>query len=66
MMRYVHISEFGGPEVMEIKKGTVPVPGKDDVLILAKSADNVARHLENKTIRKEIVVPNKLVNIVVG
>lgn len=39
---------------------------KDEVLSLAKGADNVARHLDNKTIRKEIVVPNKLVNIVVG
>jgi leucyl-tRNA synthetase len=39
---------------------------KDVVLGLAKSADNVARHLEDKTIRKEIVIPNKLVNIVVS
>jgi len=26
----------------------------------------VQRHLEEKTVRKEIVVPGKLVNIVVG
>jgi leucyl-tRNA synthetase len=39
---------------------------KEVVLTVAKSADNVAKHLDGKTIRKEIVVPNKLVNIVVG
>jgi leucyl-tRNA synthetase len=39
---------------------------KEVVLAAAKSADNVAKHLDGKTIRKEIVVPNKLVNIVVG
>ena len=37
-----------------------------DILDLAKSEENVARHLEAKTVRKEIYVPNKLVNIVVG
>lgn len=39
---------------------------KEVVLAVAKSTDNVAKHLDGKTIRKEIVVPNKLVNIVVG
>ncbi len=39
---------------------------KAEVLTLAKSCENVSRHLDNKTIRKEIVVPNKLVNLVVG
>ena len=37
-----------------------------DILDLAKAEENVARHLEAKTVRKEIYVPNKLVNIVVG
>ena len=36
------------------------------VIELAKADVNVARHLEGKHIRKEIVVPKKLVNIVVG
>ena len=36
------------------------------VLASAKADANVQRHIEGKTIRKEIVVPNKLVNIVVG
>jgi leucyl-tRNA synthetase len=40
--------------------------GQDVILTQAKAEDNVARHLEGKTVRKEIVVPNKLVNIVVG
>ena len=37
-----------------------------DILDQAKVEENVARHLEGKTLRKEIYVRNKLVNIVVG
>jgi len=37
---------------------------KDDVEEMAKSDENVQRFLEGVTIRKVIVVPNKLVNIV--
>jgi leucyl-tRNA synthetase len=36
------------------------------VLDAAKSDENVARHLEGKTIRREIYVPGKIVNLVVG
>lgn len=36
------------------------------ILSAAKAHENVARNLEGKTIRKEIVVPGKLVNIVVA
>ena len=32
---------------------------------LAMESDNVQRHLEGKTVRKVIVVPGKLVNVVV-
>ena len=32
-MRFVNISEHGGPEVMEIKEGEGPDPGKGEVLI---------------------------------
>ncbi|MEC8437084.1 MAG: class I tRNA ligase family protein, partial [Pseudomonadota bacterium] len=39
---------------------------KEAILAMAKADANVQRHLEGKTVRKEIVVPNKLVNIVVG
>jgi len=39
---------------------------KEEILEIAKNESNVARYLEDKTVRKEIVVPNKLVNIVVG
>ncbi len=35
------------------------------IVDLAKAQDNVARHLDGKAVVKEIVVPNKLVNIVV-
>ena len=37
-----------------------------DILETAKHEENVARHLDGKIVRKEIYVPNKLVNIVVG
>lgn len=36
-----------------------------EVLAAAKAVENVARHLEGKTIVKEIVVPGRLVNLVV-
>jgi len=39
---------------------------KEEILEIAKNESNVARYLEGKAVRKEIVVPNKLVNIVVG
>ena len=39
---------------------------KESILAMARADANVQRHLEGKTVRKEIVVPNKLVNIVVG
>ena len=37
----------------------------EDLLKLAKEQENVQRHIEGKEIVKEIVVPNKIVNIVV-
>ena len=37
-MRYIDISEHGGPEVMEIKEGEAPDPGKGDVLIRVHAA----------------------------
>ena len=36
---------------------------KDVVLKLCKSEENVKKHIEGKEIIKEIVVPNKIVNI---
>lgn len=48
-------------------RGKVEVPAdadKDAVFAAAKSVPNVARHLEGKTIRKEIYVPGRLVNFV--
>ncbi len=50
-------------------RGKIEVtPDADEELVktTARAADNVVRHIDGKTIRKEIVVPNKLVNIVVG
>ncbi|GAD15624.1 leucine--tRNA ligase [Lentilactobacillus otakiensis] len=39
---------------------------KDKVEEAAKGDENVERYLDGKTIRKVIVIPNKIVNIVVG
>lgn len=39
--------------------------GNDEVLALAKALPGVARHLEGKTLVKEVVVPGRLVNLVV-
>ena len=49
-------------------RGTMNLPSntdKEETLRLAKELDNVKKHLENTTILKEIVVPNKIVNIVI-
>jgi len=40
--------------------------GKDDCEAMALADENILRHTEGKTIRKVIVVPEKLVNIVVS
>ena len=48
-------------------RGTMNVPSntdKEETLRLAKELENVKKHLENTTILKEIVVLNKIVNIV--
>jgi len=50
-------------------RGKIKVPAdadKDAVLAVAKGDENVARHLEGKTLKREIVVPGRLVNLVVG
>lgn len=39
---------------------------KDKVEVAAKADENVERYLDGKTVRKVIVIPNKIVNIVVG
>ena len=50
-------------------RGTIRIPSdatKDDVLGMAKSTESVAKYLEGKTLRREIFVPGKIVNLVVG
>ena len=50
-------------------RGKVPVPAEADqkeIQALALENENVKRHLEGKTVRKVIVVPGKLVNVVAG
>jgi len=50
-------------------RGTLTVAvdaSKDDVLAAAKAHENVAKHLDGATVRKEIVVPGRLVNLVAG
>ena len=39
---------------------------KEQALAAAKADENVQQHLEGKTLRREIVVPGRLVNLVVG
>jgi len=39
---------------------------KDEILAAAKADEGVARHIEGKAIRREIYVPGRLVNLVVG
>ena len=38
---------------------------KEELLALAKTDEKVASAIEGKTVVKEIVIPNKIVNIVV-
>lgn len=49
-------------------RGSMNIPinlDKEETLRLAKELDNVKKYIENTTIIKEIVVPNKIVNIVI-
>ncbi len=50
-------------------RATIQVPAdaeKAAVLQAARAEENVARHLDGSTVRKEIYVPGKIVNFVVG
>ena len=49
-------------------RGTIEVSAnetKENILELAKNEENVKKYLEGQTIIKEIVIPNRIVNIVV-
>ena len=57
-----------GVQVNGKLRGTISIEkdmDKDKVLEIAKENENVLNHIKGKTIVKEIVVPNKIVNIVV-
>ena len=57
-----------GVQVNGKLRGTISIEkdmDKDKVLKIAKENENVLNHIKGKTIVKEIVVPNKIVNIVV-
>ncbi len=50
-------------------RGTLEVPsgtGQSEVEALARSQDNVARHLQGVEIRRVVFVPNRLLNFVIG
>jgi leucyl-tRNA synthetase len=50
-------------------RGTIQIAAdasKADVLAAARLEDNVARYLEGKTMRREVYVPGRIVNFVVG
>ena len=50
-------------------RSTIHVPTgatKEEILTASKLDDNVSRYLENQSIQREIYVPGRLVNIVIG
>ena len=50
-------------------RATITVPAgadKETVLAAARAHENVIRHLDGKTVRREIYVPGRIVNFVVG
>lgn len=50
-------------------RGQIDLPmvvSKEDALALARQEENVKRHLEGKTMRREIFVPNRMINFVVS
>ena len=50
-------------------RGTINIPAdasKEEALSLAKTTDSVAKHLEEKNLRREIYVPGKIINLVVN
>jgi leucyl-tRNA synthetase len=51
---------------MRGKIEVAPDAAESDVLASAKSDENVARHLDGMTIRREIYVPGRIVNLVVA
>ena len=58
-----------GIQVNGKMRGSLEVPrdtAEDDIRKQALAVSNVVKHLEGKTVRKVIVVPGRIVNIVVG
>ena len=50
-------------------RGTIEVPAdtsKEAIIEAGRTNEKVIRHLEGKEIRREIYVPGRLINIVVG
>ena len=50
-------------------RGQIDVPteaAQAEVIAVARADDNVARHLEGKTVKKEVYVAGRLVNFVVA
>ena len=50
-------------------RGQIDLPvdvSKDEALARAKTDSNVSRHLEGKTLRREIFVPGRMINLVVS
>jgi len=50
-------------------RGSVEVPAglaESEIVARARAVPNVATHLDGVTVRKEIVVPGRLVNLVVS
>ena len=48
------------------KLAVAPGMSKDELETVALALPNIQKWMDGKTVRKVIVVPNKLVNVVVG
>ena len=58
-----------GVQVNGKRRGQVEIPadcGEEEAIRAARAEASVARHVEGKTVRREIYVPGRLVNIVVS
>ena len=63
-----HEQKQGGDD-RDASRGRIAVPvdaAKEAILAAAKADENVQRFTQDKTLRKEILVPGKLVNLVVA
>ena len=72
LFRWISFQKIGASTIQSratagVARGTIEVPadvGQEAAIAAAKADEKIARHLEGKTIRREIYVPGRLVNLV--